>query len=173
MTSTITTCLWFNNKEAEEAAAYYVSIFNGAPGASSHPASTNLSTTRYTSAGEECHRQEPGSTMTAEFTLRGQRFVGLNGGPQGWSFSPAVSFQIDCADQEEVDYFWGRLGEGGDEKKQQCGWLQDKFGISWQVVPVELKELIGGGGEGAARVTSVMMGQKKLDIGALRKALEG
>lgn len=108
MESKITTCLWFNNKEAEDAASHYVHIFNNAPTSSSHPASEVRYTTRFRPAG-----QETDSVMTVEFSLRGQRFVGLNGGEQGWSFSPAVSFEVNCADQDEVDYFWAALGEGG------------------------------------------------------------
>lgn len=174
MESKITTCLWFNNNEAEAAAAHYVSVFNNAPGKTSHPASEILSTTRYLEAGREIHGQEPGSIMTVAFTLRGQPFVGLNGGPQGWSFSPAVSFQVSCADQAEVDYFWEKLREGGDEGKERCGWLADRFGISWQVVPAALTEMFGSEDEGSvSRVTAEMMGQKKLDIAALETAFRG
>lgn len=170
----ITTCLWFNNNEAEAAAAHYVAIFNNAPVNASHPASRILSRTRYLEAGREHHRQEPGSTMTVAFTLRGQPFVALNGGSQGWSFSPAVSFMISCADQTEVDYFWEKLREGGDKEQERCGWLADRFGVSWQVVPVSLIEMLGSGDEGCvSRVTAEMMGQTKLDIAALEKAFRG
>ncbi|KAJ4287028.1 hypothetical protein N0V88_007792 [Collariella sp. IMI 366227] len=128
---TLTTCLWFNG-QAEAAAAFYTSIF---------PNSKTLHIQRYTEAGKEFHGREPGSVLVVEFSLDGHRFVGLNGGPQ-FNHSEAVSFMIDCKDQEEVDYYWGKLGEGGDEAKQQCGWVADRFGVSWQVVPTRLKELL-------------------------------
>ena len=120
----IVPCLWFDN-QAEEAAKYYVSIFkNSKIGAIS----------RYGEAGREVHRRPPGSVMTVEFELDGQAFTGLNGGPL-FKFNEAVSFQVNCATQAEVDYYWDKLTAGGDPKAQQCGWLKDRFGVSWQVVP--------------------------------------
>lgn len=171
MSSKITTCLWFNNNEGEAASARYVQIFNGAPTSASHPPSSILSTHRYLEAGRDTHGQEPGSVMTVEFSLRGNHFVALNGGSQGWSLSPAISFQIDCEDQAEVDYFWKELGDGGDEEQMRCGWLVDRFGVSWQVVPRALKEMLSSGdGEKASRVTVEMMRMKKLDVEALKRA---
>jgi predicted 3-demethylubiquinone-9 3-methyltransferase (glyoxalase superfamily) len=159
----ITTCLWFDG-QAEEAANHYTSIFKN---------SSIITTQRYTDAGTETHGREPGSVMVVEFELNGQRFVGLNGGPH-FKFSPAISFQIDCHDQDEVDYYWEKLGEGGDESTRQCGWLADKFGVSWQVVPTVLKKLLGDEDKAKVkRVTAAMMSMKKLDIAGLEKARDG
>lgn len=159
----ITTCLWFDGR-AEEAANFYTSIF---------PSSKIIRIQRYSDAGKEFHGREPGSAMVVEFDLDGHRFVGLNGGPE-YQFNPAVSFQIDCANQEEVDYYWGKLGEGADPSKQQCGWITDKFGVSWQVVPTALKGLLGSEDKAAAgRAMEAMMRMKKLDISALEKAFRG
>ncbi len=111
--------------------------------------------------------------MIVAFELNGHPFVGLNGGPH-FKFNEAVSFQVDCANQDEVDYYWEKLGEGGDEAKRQCGWLADKFGVAWQVVPTALKEMLDGNDvEKVKRVTVEMMSQRKMDIAALRKAFEG
>ncbi|KPM34949.1 hypothetical protein AK830_g11620 [Neonectria ditissima] len=163
--SKISTCLWFDN-QAEEAANHYVSTFGGD--------SKITSVQRYTSAGKEQHGREPGSVMVVEFELRGSRFVGLNGGPAKWSFNEAVSFQVDCEDQAEVDHFWEKLGEGGDESRRQCGWIADKWGVAWQVVPKALKEMLSSGDKAASdRATVAMMSMKKLDIALLRKAYEG
>jgi predicted 3-demethylubiquinone-9 3-methyltransferase (glyoxalase superfamily) len=149
--------LWFDT-EAEEAAAFYVSVF---------PSSRVVQTLRYTEAGPG----EPGTVVTVEWELGGQRFVGINGGPR-FPFTEAVSFQVDCADQAEVDHYWERLTEGGEEV--QCGWLKDRFGVSWQVVPIGLAELLADpDGERAARATTAMLGMKKLDIAALRAAADG
>lgn len=159
----ITTCLWFDGK-AEEAANFYTSIF---------PNSKITHVQRYLEAGKEFHGQEPGTVLIVEFTLDGHHFVGLNGGPQ-FKFSEAVSFQIDCANQEEVDYYWGKLSEGGDEAKQQCGWIADKFGVAWQVVPLALKEMLSAEDKAAVgRATEAMMHMKKLDIAGLEKAFKG
>lgn len=161
----ITTCLWFDN-QAEEAANLYVSIFA--------PNSRILKMQRYTAAGQEIHGREPGSVMVVEFELKGARFVALNGGPAEWKFSEAISFQIDCKDQDEVDYFWEKLGEGADASKQQCGWLADKFGVAWQVIPTALKRMMDSEDKAAAeRATVVMMQMKKLDIERLEKAYKG
>lgn len=159
----ITTCLWFDGR-AEEAANHYTSIFQNSK--ISH-------IQRYTEAGQEHHGQAPGSVLVVEFSLNGHPFVGLNGGPH-FKFNEAVSFQIDCANQAEVDYYWDKLGEGGDEARRQCGWLADKFGVAWQVVPSRLKELMSQDDKVKAdRVTVAMMKMKKLDIEALEKASEG
>lgn len=153
-TEGFTTCLWFDG-QAEEAAEYYVSVFKN---------SRRGRTARYSEAGPG----PAGSVMTVEFELNGQRFVGLNGGPE-FTFNEAVSFQIDCADQAEVDHYWSSLTDGGEEGP--CGWLKDRYGLSWQVVPEGLTELLlDPDGTKAARTTAAMMTMKKLDIAALRKA---
>lgn len=162
--SKITTCLWFNN-QAEEAAKHYTSIF---------PDSKITHTQRYSSAGQEVHGKEPGSVMVVAFELGPEKFVGLNGGPAQWNFSEAISFQIDCEDQAEVDHFWEKLGDGGDPARQRCGWLADRYGVSWQVVPKVLKRLLESDNrEGAGRVTEAMMKMKKLNIEELQRAFEG
>ena len=149
--------LWFDGN-AEQAADFYVSVF---------PRSRVLRTTRYTEAGPG----EPGTVVTVEWELDGTRFVGINGGPN-FPFSPAVSFQIDCEDQDEVDYYWDRLGEGGTEV--QCGWLTDRFGLSWQVVPDGLVDLLDDADrDRARRATEAMLSMKKLDLAALRAAADG
>lgn len=152
------TCLWFDG-QAEEAANHYVSIFKDARISGVH---------RVNDAGPG----KPGTVMTVAFELNGQRFVGLNGGPE-FTFNEAISFQIPCADQDEVDYYWSRLtGDGGQES--ECGWLKDRFGVSWQVVPTVLFELIGDPDpEKAARATRAMLSMRKLDIAELRRAHAG
>src|SRR5262249_20111094 len=127
----ITTCLWFDGR-AEEAANHYTSIFKN---------SKITHTQYYSEAGKKDHDGKTGSVMVVAFELNGHPFVGLNGGPH-FKFNEAVSFQVDCANQDEIDYYWEKLGEGGDEAKRQCGWLADKFGVSWQVVPTALKEIL-------------------------------
>ncbi|MDT7584001.1 MAG: hypothetical protein QOI50_455 [Pseudonocardiales bacterium] len=155
--SPITTCLWFDN-QAEEAANYYLGIFKD---------STLGSIVRYTEAGPG----PAGSVLTVEFELNGQKFVGVNGGPM-FTFSEAISFQIRCADQGEVDYYWSRLTEGGEEV--QCGWLKDRYGVSWQVVPAALIEMVSDPDPvKAARTTEAMFTMTKLDIAALRSAYDG
>ncbi len=159
----IVPCLWFDT-QAEDAAKFYTSIF---PNSRIGPIS------RYTEAGREHHGREPGAVLTVSFTLNGQGFVALNGGPQ-FIFNEAVSFQIMCDTPEEVDHYWDRLNEGGVPEAQQCGWLKDKFGVSWQVVPRVLMELITDPDKAkAGRALTAMMGMKKLDIAALEKAAEG
>lgn len=156
----ITPCLWFDH-QAEEAATYYTGIF---------PHSRIVSVSRYTDAGQEIHGQPAGSVMVASFELDGQPFTALNGGPV-FQFNPAVSFQIGCADQAEVDHYWERLGAGGDPQAQQCGWLKDKYGVSWQVVPHLLPELLQHPDPAKARgVMQAMLQMKKLDIEGLRRA---
>lgn len=161
--SKITPCLWFD-EQAEEAVEFYTGIF---------PNSKVLAVSRYGEAGQEVHRKQPGSVMTIAFELDGQRFTALNGGPV-FRFNEAISFLVDCADQREVDYYWERLGAGGDPAALQCGWLKDKYGASWQVVPKVLIEMLGdGGSERSQRVMAAMMAMRKLDIAQLRRAYEG
>ncbi|WP_405917954.1 VOC family protein [Streptomyces sp. NBC_00728] len=153
-----TTCLWFDG-QAEEAANYYVSVFkNSRLGRVGH----------YTEAGPG----PAGSVLAAEFVANGQKFVALNGGPQ-FTFDEAISFQIDCADQEEVDHYWNRLIDDGGSAGP-CGWLKDKYGLSWQVVPVRLIDLISDPDqEKAGRTFHAMLQMSKLDIAALEKVFAG
>lgn len=153
-----TPCLWFDS-DAEEAAAFYTSVFK------------NSSIGEVSRYGEGMAKPA-GTAMTVEFTIDGQEFTALNGGPE-FTFSEAISFQIDCADQAEVDEYWAALtADGGEES--QCGWLKDKFGVSWQIVPRELKSVIGGPDpEGAQRAVQAMLQMRKLDIDALKKAYAG
>jgi predicted 3-demethylubiquinone-9 3-methyltransferase (glyoxalase superfamily) len=149
--------LWFDT-EAEEAANFYVSVFDN---------SRVVTVARYTEAGP----RPAGTVMTVEFELEGQRFVGINGGPQ-FSFSEAVSFQITCETQAEIDDYWDRLSDGGSEGP--CGWLKDRFGLSWQVVPTGMDELFADADQTrAARAMEAMFAMKKLDIAALRAAADG
>jgi predicted 3-demethylubiquinone-9 3-methyltransferase (glyoxalase superfamily) len=149
--------LWFDT-EAEEAAAFYVDVF---------PDSRIVNVTHYTEAGP----REAGMAMTVEFELDGQRFVGINGGPE-FSFDEAVSFAIECEDQDEVDYYWAKLSEGG--RESQCGWLEDRYGLSWQVVPTGMEEIFADPDrERAERAMKAMLGMRKIDIAALRRAAEG
>lgn len=154
---TITPCLWFDT-EAEEAARFYTSVF------------PNSSVTEISHYGEAGPRPA-GTVMMVAFELDGKPFSALNGGPQ-FSFDEAISFAVECEDQTEVDHYWDALSEGGEEV--QCGWLKDRFGISWQVVPSAVFETVGGPDpEGAARATRAMLGMKKLDVAALRAAYAG
>jgi predicted 3-demethylubiquinone-9 3-methyltransferase (glyoxalase superfamily) len=149
-------CLWFDGK-AEEAAAHYTSIF---------PNSTVGDVTRY---GPNMPMPE-GTAMTASFVLDGQEYVGLNGGPQ-FPFSEAISFQIMCADQEEADHYWNALTEGGEES--MCGWLKDKFGVSWQVIPIEMMSLLSDPDPGRAqRATEAMLGMRRIDVAEIRRAAD-
>ena len=158
----ITPCLWFDN-QAEEAARFYVSIFkNSAIGA----------VTRYGKEGFEIHGKPEGSAMTVSFRLEDQEFTALNGGPH-FQFSAAISFVVRCETQAEVDHYWEKLGEGGDKQAQRCGWLKDKYGVSWQIVPIALYELMGGAdARKTQRVMRAMLQMKKLDLAALRRAYE-
>ncbi|MEA2473377.1 MAG: hypothetical protein QOE06_1292 [Thermoleophilaceae bacterium] len=157
MSQKIIPSLWFDT-EAEEAAAFYTSIFKNA---------RILSKTHYT----EGSPREAGTVMTVEWELDGQRFTGINGGPQ-FKFDEAVSFQITCEDQDEVDHYWDRLTEGGSES--QCGWLKDRFGLSWQVVPKGMGEVFSNPDpEAARRAMQAMLKMKKIDIAALRAAADG
>ena len=157
MPQKIITNLWFDT-EAEEAAAHYVSILSN---------SRIVQVAHYT----EANPAQAGSVMLVEFELDGQRFVGINGGPQ-FHFTEAISLQVSCADQSEVDYFWERLGEGGEEGP--CGWLKDKYGLSWQIVPTGAEELFTDPDrDRARRVMEAMYGMKKLDLAALQAAADG
>jgi predicted 3-demethylubiquinone-9 3-methyltransferase (glyoxalase superfamily) len=158
----ITPCLWFDS-EGEDAANFYVSIFKN---------SKIKHISRYGEAGKEFHGKPVGSVMVVSFEINGQEFTALNGGPQ-FKLSEAVSFQVMCESQEEVDYYWEKLSQGGDPNAQQCGWLKDKFGVSWQVIPIAFLELLKG--PDAARVQRVMNAMftmKKLDLPALQKAAD-
>jgi predicted 3-demethylubiquinone-9 3-methyltransferase (glyoxalase superfamily) len=158
-----TPCLWFAD-EAEEAANFYVGIFKN---------SKIRAITRYSEAGQEVHGRPPGSVMTVEFELDGQSFTGLNGGPI-FKFTEAVSFQVNCKDQDEIDYYWAKLGAGGDPKSQQCGWLKDKYGLSWQVTPTGMDEMLKNeNSPGAKRAMEAMLKMKKIDMAALQKAYDG
>jgi len=159
----ITPCLWFDN-QAEDAAKFYVSIFeNSAIGA----------ITRYGKEGFEVHGRPEGSAMTVSFRLEGHEFTALNGGPH-FKFTEAISFVVKCETAAEVDRYWDKLTEGGDERAQQCGWLKDKFGVSWQIVPVALFEMMSGADkEKSGRAMRAMLQMKKLDLPALRRAYEG
>jgi predicted 3-demethylubiquinone-9 3-methyltransferase (glyoxalase superfamily) len=159
----ITINLWFDN-QAEEARNFYTSVFKD---------STIGKTTYYGKEGKEIHGQNEGTVMTAEFSLNGQSFVALNGGPI-FKFNEAVSLIVNCKNQEEVDYYWDKLTEGGDEKAQMCGWLKDKYGLSWQVVPAMLPKLLASSDkEKAGRTMNAMLKMKKLDIETLHQAYEG
>lgn len=163
ITQRITPCLWFEN-QAEEAAQFYTSIFKN---------SKITNTTRYSESGQEIHGQTPGSVLTVAFEIDGQTFTALNGGPL-FKFTEAVSFQINCETQEEIDYYWEKLTPGGDEEAQQCGWLKDRFGLSWQVVPTRMEEMFkDADSEGAKRAMNAMMKMKKIDINELERAFEG
>ena len=159
----LTPCLWFDN-EAEEAAKFYCSIFDH---------SKITATTHYSEAGFEFHGRPAGSVMTVSFELDGQSFTGLNGGPQ-FKFSEATSFQVNCQTQDEVDHFWGNLSAGGPVEAQQCGWLKDKFGLSWQIVPIVLMDIMKDPDtKKSQRAMEAMLQMKKLDIAALQRAFDG
>jgi predicted 3-demethylubiquinone-9 3-methyltransferase (glyoxalase superfamily) len=162
-TQRITPFLWFDD-QAEEAARYYTSIFKN---------SRILKVARYGKAGQEAHGRPPGSVMTVAFELDGQPFVALNGGPI-FKFNESISFVVNCETQEEVDYYWEKLSEGGDEKAQVCGWLKDKYGLSWQVIPSILPELMSDPDAGRSeRAMTAMLKMKKIDIGELKRAAAG
>lgn len=158
----ITPCLWFDH-QAEEAAKFYTSIF---------PNSRILQISRYGEAGQEHHGKPAGSVMLVAFELDGLAFTALNGGPL-FSFTEAVSFKVGCRDQAELDHYWDSLSAGGDPAAQQCGWFKDRYGLSWQIVPDILGELMGrSGSAGSERVMTAMLQMKKIDIAALRRAAE-
>ncbi len=164
----ISPCLWFD-RNAEEAVTFYTSVFSERD-SSKNSAIGRIS--RYGKAGYETHKMPEGTAMTVEFSLQGQTFLALNGGPI-FKFNEAISFIINCDTQEEVDYYWNRLSEGGDEKSQVCGWLKDKFGLSWQVVPKILSELLRDPDPAKAeRVMNAMLQMKKIKIEDLKKAYD-
>jgi len=157
----ITPFLWFDS-QAEEAAKFYVSIFKN---------SRVVSTSRYDEEGARVSGRPKGSVMTVAFELDGQGFTALNGGPL-FKFTEATSFVVNCETQREVDHFWDKLSAGGEEV--QCGWLKDRFGLSWQVVPTILSQLLTGADpEKSRRAMSAMLKMKKLDIDALKRAYDG
>jgi predicted 3-demethylubiquinone-9 3-methyltransferase (glyoxalase superfamily) len=159
----ITPCLWFDD-QAEEAAKFYTAIFKN---------SKIISITRYGEAGHEVHGRPAGTVMVVAFELDGQTFTALNGGPM-FKFNEAISFQVNCKTQEEVDYYWEQLSEGGDKKAQQCGWLKDRYGASWQVVPTVLPEMLNDSDyEKSQRVMKAMLQMKKIDIEELERAYDG
>ncbi|HEX9702752.1 MAG TPA: VOC family protein [Rhodospirillales bacterium] len=157
----ITPCLWFDT-QAEAAAKAYVSIFGN---------SRLGPISRYGKEGHEIHGKAAGSAMTVEFEIEGRKFVALNGGPR-FKFNEAISFQVDCETQEEIDYFWSRLADGGEEGP--CGWLKDRYGVSWQIVPSGLpKMLVDADSEKSQRVTKAFLQMTKFDLEKLRQAYEG
>lgn len=159
----IAACLWFDD-QAEEAVAFYAGIFKD---------SRIVSVARYGEAGREIHGRPAGSVMSVAFELNGQPFTAINGGPL-FQFSEAISFQIFCQTQEEVEYYWGKLSAGGDEKAQQCGWLKDRYGVSWQVIPTVLMEMMQDPDHvKSQRATQAMLQMKKLDIAKLKRAYDG
>ncbi len=163
MQSKITPCLWFDN-QAEEAARFYVSIFKN---------SKIGRISRYGKEGYEIHGRPEGTVMTVEFEIGGQPFTALNGGPV-FKFNEAVSFQVPCETQEEADYYWDKLSSGGDVNAQQCGWLKDKYGVSWQVYPKEMIDLVGDpNSEKSQRAMKAMLQMKKIDLEKIRRAYEG
>jgi predicted 3-demethylubiquinone-9 3-methyltransferase (glyoxalase superfamily) len=152
--------LWFND-QAEEAATFYASIFDNA---------RIVTTTRYNKESGQSTGRPDGSVMTVAFELDGQQFTALNGGPV-FTFNEAVSLVVNCQSQEEVDHYWDKLSEGGDEKARQCGWLKDRYGVSWQIVPTLLIELLSDPDPAKAqRVMHAMMKMKKIDLNILRQA---
>ena len=159
----IAPCLWFDD-QAEEAARFYTGIFKN---------SKIVTVARYGKAGHEVHGRPAGTVMTVAFELEGQAFTALNGGPV-FKFNEAISFQVNCETQAEVDYYWEKLSEGGDVKAQQCGWLKDRYGVSWQVVPRALVEMITDpDSEKSGRAMEAMLRIKKLDIAELKRAYGG
>ena len=156
-------CLWFDD-QAEEAARFYTSVFRN---------SRIVKVSRYGKAGYEVHGRPPGSVMTVEFEIDGQPFMALNGGPV-FTFNEAVSFEVHCETQEEIDYYWEKLSAGGDPAAQQCGWLKDRYGLSWQVVPAILGEMVEDEKSPASqRAFEAMLRMKKLDIATLKRAYDG
>ena len=157
----ITPCLWFDT-QAEAAAKFYTSVFAN---------SRIKQISRYGRAGREVHGKEAGSVMVVEFEIEGQTFVGLNGGPH-FKFNEAVSFQVMCDTQDEIDHFWGKLSQGGQEGS--CGWLKDKYGVSWQVVPSVLPQMMtDADGAKSERVMNALLKMKKFDLQALQRAHAG
>ncbi len=159
-TQKLVPCLWFD-RQAEEAVKFYVSIFKN---------SSIDGIVRYGKEGFEIHHMEEGTVMTIDFSIEGQKFIALNGGPV-FSFNEAISFQVYCETQEEVNYYWEKLSEGGDPNAQQCGWLKDKYGVSWQVVPTILVEMLKDQDNNKSqKVMKAMLQMKKIDTHALSQA---
>ncbi|MGH8599411.1 MAG: VOC family protein [Burkholderiales bacterium] len=158
----ISPCLWFDD-QAEQAARFYTSLF---------PASRIIQIAHYPNVAREKHGKPPGSVMFVDFELAGQRFGALNGGPQ-FKFSPALSLQVHCETQDEIDRYWNLLSEGGAPEAQACGWLADRFGLSWQIVPAGLGSLMKGDPGRTERVMAAVMSMKKFDLAALRRAAAG
>jgi predicted 3-demethylubiquinone-9 3-methyltransferase (glyoxalase superfamily) len=159
----ITPCLWFDN-QAEEAVNFYASIFKN---------SKIGNITRYGEEGYEIHKMPAGTVMTVEFQIEGQDFLALNGGPV-FKFNEAISFQVHCKTQEEVDQYWEKLTKGGDKNAQQCGWLKDKYGVSWQIVPTVLPQMLQDKDpEKSQRVMKALLQMHKLDIKRLEQAYRG
>jgi predicted 3-demethylubiquinone-9 3-methyltransferase (glyoxalase superfamily) len=159
----ISPCLWFDD-QAEDAAKFYAGIFKN---------SKIGKITRYSEAGQEIHGKPPGSVMVVAFELDGLAFTALNGGPI-FRFNEAISFQISCETQPEVDHYWDNLSAGGDEKAQQCGWLKDKFGVSWQVVPKVLHEMLADPDPvKSQRAMESMLQMRKINIDELQRAVAG
>lgn len=156
----ITSNLWFDT-QAEEAAKFYVSIFKN---------SSIGRISRFGKEGFDIHKMPEGTVMTVEFTIEGQKFVGLNGGPL-FKFNEAISFIVNCETQAEIDYYWEKLSEGGDKRAQQCGWLKDKYGLSWQVVPISIDDMMMDPDKRkSGAVMEAMLKMKKLDIRKLEEA---
>lgn len=159
----ITPCLWFDS-QAEEAARFYTGLF---------PNSAIKAIHHFGEAGREIHGRPAGSVMTVAFELDGQPFTALNGGPT-FKFTDAISLQVDCESQADIDYYWEHLTQGGDPAAQQCGWLKDKFGLSWQIIPAILSGLLSSpDASKSERVLQSLLGMKKLDIATLRQAWAG
>lgn len=157
----ITPFLWFDH-QAEEAANFYVSVFEN---------SRIVTATRYNAESAAASGCPEGSLMTVAFELDGQAFVALDGGPM-FRFTEAVSLVVNCQSQDEVDYYWSKLTQGGDETAQQCGWLKDRYGLSWQVIPVEMIEMFSHFDRAkVSKMTDAMMKMKKIDLNELRKAM--
>jgi predicted 3-demethylubiquinone-9 3-methyltransferase (glyoxalase superfamily) len=156
----ITPCLWFDT-QAEDAAKFYTAVFEN---------SRIKQVSRYGEAGREVHGKKAGTVMVVEFEIEGQSFVALNGGPQ-FKFDEAISFQVFCDTQEEIDYFWNKLSAGGVEGP--CGWLKDQFGLSWQVVPSALPQMMMDAGAKADRIMNAVLKMKKFDLAALQRAYAG
>jgi predicted 3-demethylubiquinone-9 3-methyltransferase (glyoxalase superfamily) len=159
----ITPCLWFDS-EAEDAARFYTGIF---------PNSKITSISHYGEAGREVHGQPAGKVLTVAFELDGRPFTALNGGAQ-FKFNEAVSFQVPCTNQEEIDYYWDKLTAGGDAQAQQCGWLKDRYGLSWQVFPAAVMDMLQDQDRKKAdRVMQAIMEMRKMDLVALERAYAG
>jgi predicted 3-demethylubiquinone-9 3-methyltransferase (glyoxalase superfamily) len=159
----ITPCLWFDD-QAEEAVGFYTSIFKN---------SRIVGMSRYGEEGREIHGKPAGTVMTVAFELDGQAFTALNGGPI-FKFNEAISLQVSCETQQEVDHYWTALSQGGDPNAQQCGWLKDRYGLSWQIVPRVLVEMMSGpSSEKSERVMKAMLQMKKIDIDGLKRAYAG